>query len=286
MFATFQRSWEMISQSYGVLKKQKTLVLFPILSGFACLLVVISFIAPMLAMPDLMQKISNKGADPQQRNIIFGVVGFAFYFVNYFIIIFFNAALASCAVMHFKGIEPTVGDGLSAAGRRLPQILGWALVAATVGMILRAIQDRSEWLGRIVVGMLGLVWSAVTYLVVPVLAVEGKGPIDSLKRSSELLRRTWGEGLAGGLSFGLIGFLLVLPGILLIFGGAMAGAAINNTPLMFAGIALGAVYLLITAIVLSTLKQIYIAGLYLYAAEGVMPGGYSPELVQGAFHKK
>lgn len=286
MFATFQRSWEMISQSYAVLKKQKTLVLFPILSGVACLLVVISFVAPILAMPDLMQKLSNKGNDPQQRNIIFGVVGFAFYFINYFIIIFFNAALATCAVMHFKGMEPTLGDGLSAAGRRLPQILGWALVAATVGMILRAIQERSEWVGRLVVGMLGLVWTAVTYLVVPVLAVEGKGPIDSLKRSSELLRRTWGEGLAGGLSFGLIGFLLVLPGIILIFGGAMAGAAINNTPLMIAGFVLGAVYLLVTSIVLSTLKQIYIAGLYLYAAEGVMPGGYSPELVQEAFHKK
>ncbi len=286
MFATFQRSWEMISQSYAVLKKQKTLVLFPILSGTACLLVVISFVAPMLAMPDLMQKLSNKGNDPQQRSFIFGVVGFAFYFINYFIIIFFNAALASCAVMHFKGIEPTLGDGLSAAGRRLPQILGWALVAATVGMILRAIQERSEWIGRIVVGMLGLVWSAVTYLVVPVLAIEGKGPIDSLKRSSELLRKTWGEGLAGGLSFGLIGFLLMLPGILLIFGGAMAGAAIQNTALMIAGIVLGVIYLLVTSIVLSTLKQIYIAGLYLYAAEGVMPGGYSPELVQEAFHKK
>ncbi|MFT3878669.1 MAG: DUF6159 family protein [Gemmatales bacterium] len=286
MFDTFRRSWEIITQSYAVLKKQKTLVLFPILSGIACLLVVISFVAPMLAMPDLMQKISNKGNDPQQRNIIFGVVGFAFYFINYFIIIFFNAALASCAVMHFKGIEPTLGDGLSAAGRRLPQILGWALVAATVGMILRAIQERSEWVGRIVVGMLGLVWSAVTYLVVPVLAVEGKGPIDSLKRSSELLRRTWGEGLAGGLSFGLIGFLLVLPGILLIFGGAMAGAAIQNTALMIVGVVLGVIYLLVTSIVLSTLKQIYIAGLYLYAAEGVMPGGYSPELVQEAFHKK
>lgn len=286
MFDTFRRSWEIITQSYAVLKKQKTLVLFPILSGIACLLVVISFVAPMLAMPDLMQKISNKGNDPQQRNIIFGVVGFAFYFINYFIIIFFNAALASCAVMHFKGIEPTLGDGLSAAGRRLPQILGWALVAATVGMILRAIQDRSEWLGRIVVGMLGLVWTAVTYLVVPVLAVEGKGPIDALKRSSELLRRTWGEGLAGGLSFGLIGFLLVLPGILLIFGGAMAGAAIQNTPLMIVGIVLGVIYLLVTSIILSTLKQIYIAGLYLYAAEGVMPGGYSPELVQEAFQKK
>lgn len=286
MFASFERSWDMISQSYAVLKKQKTLVIFPILSGVACLLVVISFIAPILAMPDVLQKLNNKGADAQQRNWIFGVFAFAFYFINYFIIIFFNAALASCAVMHFKGIEPTLGDGLSAASRRFPQILGWAFVAATVGMILRAIQDRSEWVGRIIVGILGLVWTAVTYLVVPVLAVEGKGPIDSLKRSSELLRRTWGEGLAGGLTFGLVGFLLALPGILLLFGGIFGGAAAQSLPLGIVLSVLGVIYLVVVSIILSTLKQIYIAGLYLFAAEGVMPGGFSEDLVQGAFHKK
>jgi Family of unknown function (DUF6159) len=286
MFTSFSRSWEMISQSYAVLKKQKTLVTFPILSGIACLLVAISFLAPMLAMPDLFQKVARRGSDPDVRKWVFTIGGFLFYFINYFIIIFFNAALAACAVMHFKGITPTLGDGLAAAGRRFPQILGWAFVAATVGMILRAIQDRSEWLGRIIVGILGLMWTAVTYLVVPVLAVEGKGPIDSLKRSSELLRRTWGEGLAGGLSFGLVGFLLSLPGLLLIFGGIMSGVAVNNIGLPVLLGVLGMIYLVVISIVLSTLKQIYIAGLYLYAAEGVMPGGFSPELVQDAFQKK
>jgi hypothetical protein len=285
MFDTFSRSWEMISQSYAVLNRQKTLVLFPLLSGVACLVVVLSFLAPMLAMPDLMAKL-KRGGDPEIRKWVYLVGGFLFYFVNYFIIVFFNAALAACAVMHFKGITPTLGDGLAAAGRRLPQILGWAFVAATVGMILRAIQDRSEWVGKIVAGLLGLVWTAVTYLVVPVLAVEGKGPIESLKRSSELLRRTWGEGLTGGLSFGLLGFLLMLPGFLLIFLGVFAAGAANNISLFFACIALGVIYLLVLGIILSTLKQIYIAGLYLYAAEGVMPGGYSPELVQGAFVRK
>jgi len=286
MFDSFSRSWEMISQSYAVLKKQKTLVVFPILSGIACLIVAVSFIAPILAMPDLFQKVARKGGDPEARNWIFAIGGFLFYFINYFIIIFFNAALAACAVMHFKGIDPTLGDGLSAAGRRLPQILGWAFVAATVGMILRAIQDRSEWIGKLIVGFLGLAWTAVTYLVVPVLAVEGKGPIDALKRSGELLRRTWGEGLAGGLTMGLVGFLLTLPGLLLIFAGAMGGAAMQNMMLGGIGIALGVIYLVVISIVLSTLKQIYIAGLYLYAAEGVMPNGFSPDLVQEAFHKK
>lgn len=286
MFDSWSRSWDMISQSYAVLKRQKTLVIFPILSGVACLLVVISFLAPIFAMPDLFQKVAKRGGDPETRNWIFLVGAFLFYFITYFIIIFFNAALCACAVMHFKGIDPSLGDGLAAAGRRLPQIAGWALISATVGMILRAIQERSEWVGKLIVGMLGLVWTAVTYLVVPILAVEGLGPIDSLKRSSELMRRTWGEGLTGGLSFGLIGFLLMLPGVLLIFAGTFAGAGMNNPPLLLAGMVLGAIYLVIVGIILSTLKQIYIAGLYLYAAEGQMPGGFSPELVQGAFVRK
>lgn len=286
MFDSFSRSWEMISQSYAVLKKQKTLVLFPIFSGIACIIVAISFIAPIIAMPDLFQKVAKQGNDPDTRKWIFAIGGFLFYFINYFIIIFFNAALAACAVMHFKGMEPTLGDGLSAAGRRFPQILGWAFVAATVGMILKAIQDRSEWLGRIIVGILGLVWTAVTYLVVPVLAVEGKGPIDALKRSSELLRRTWGEGLAGGLTLGLVGFLLTLPGILLLFGGIFGGAAAQNIGLGVALGTLGIIYLVVISIILSTLKQIYISGLYLYAAEGVMPTGFSEDLVQEAFRKK
>lgn len=286
MFSTFSSSWEMISQSYAVLKKQKTLVLFPMISGICCIIVAISFIAPILAMPDLFQKVARRGGDPDTRQWLFAILGFLFYFINYFIIIFFNAALAACAVMHFKGIQPTLGDGLSAAGRRFPQILGWAFVAATVGMILRAIQDRSEWVGKLIVGFLGLGWTIVTYLVVPVLAVEGKGPIDAIKRSSELLRRAWGEGLAGGVTMGLVGFLLTLPGILLFFGGVFGGFAAQNAALGIVLVALGIIYLVAISIILSTLKQIYIAGLYLFAAEGVMPRGFSEDLVQEAFRKK
>lgn len=286
MFSSFSNSWEMISQSYAVLKKQKTLVLFPIISGICCIIVAISFIAPILAMPDLFQKVARQGNDPDARKWLFAIIGFLFYFINYFIIIFFNAALAACAVMHFKGIQPTLGDGLSAAGRRFPQILGWAFVAATVGMILRAIQDRSEWIGKLVAGILGLAWTIVTYLVVPVLAVEGKGPIDAIKRSSELLRRAWGEGLAGGVTMGLVGFLLTLPGILLFFGGVLGGFAAQNVVLGIVLVALGFIYLVVISIILSTLKQIYIAGLYLFAAEGVMPHGFSEDLVQEAFRRK
>src|SRR5207249_2128973 len=151
MFSTFSRSWEMLGQSYGVLKKQKTLLILPAISGLACLLVMATFAIPFFMNPELAKFLDDARQARQQGDgslrIVFFVLAFAFYFVNYFIIVFFNTALASCAIVHFKGGEPTLGDGLAAAGRRLPQILGWAFVAATVGMILKAIEDRAGKLG-------------------------------------------------------------------------------------------------------------------------------------------
>jgi hypothetical protein len=289
MFWSFGQSWEIIRQSYAVLQKQKTLVLFPILSSLACLVVLISFLAPIFLIPDLFQKVVHAADNVNQqggvrREAVWAVVAFAFYFVNYFIIVFFNAALAACAVVHFKGGEPSMSDGLAAAGRRLPQIAAWALVAATVGMILRAIEERADWIGRIIVGLLGVFWSLATYLVVPILAVEGTGPIEAIKRSTALLSKAWGEGLAGGISLGLVSLLLMLPGFLFILLGVFMANA--SPALMALGIVLGVMYMVVMSVVLSTLKQIYVAGLYLYAAEGRLPMGYSQEVVQGAFRRK
>jgi hypothetical protein len=288
MFSAFSQSWEMIRQSYSVLRRQKTLVLFPILSALACVVVVVSFVAPIFLFPDLLQGLTREAEVGQQpgvqQNVVWLLVTFVFYFINYFIIVFFNSALAACAVIHFKGGEATLADGLAAAGRRLPQIAAWALLAATIGMILRAIEERSQWVGKLVAGLLGVLWTLATYLVVPVLAVEGTGPLAAVKRSTELLRRTWGEGLAGGISLGLLGLLLMLPGLLFIgFGAVLASQSLG---FLAAGIVLAVVYWVATAIILSTLRQIYIAALYLYAAEGQLPMGYSRELVQGAFRTK
>ncbi|HMP02850.1 MAG TPA: DUF6159 family protein [Gemmatales bacterium] len=284
MFQTISRSWSIIGECWDVLKKQKTLLLFPVLSGLACLVVMLSFIAPMLLFPEWAERFMDTARQPQNATTTEQIVGpllaFAFYFVNYFIIVYFNAALASCAIVHFKGGEPTMGDGLAAATRRLPQILAWALVAATVGMILKAIEQRAEKLGRFIVSLIGLAWSVATYLVVPVLAIEGVGPIDALKRSAAILRQKWGEGLAGNLSLGIIGFLACLPGFALI----MVGVALGQAFLLLS--AVGVLYLVAVGLVMSTLKQIYIAALYLYAAEGQIAKGFSADDMQQAFLRK
>jgi hypothetical protein len=202
------------------------------------------------------------------------------------VIVFFNTALVSCAIIRFKGGDPTVSDGLSAAMSRLPQIFGWALLAATVGMILHSIEKRANFVGQIVVSILGLMWSAATYLVVPVLVVEKLGPIDALKRSVLLLRHCWGDGLVGNFSLGLIGFLLAIPGIALIMGAFFLGAAAESLVLGIALGVLGVAYLVVLSIVISALKQIFIAGLYIYAAEEHVPEGFDEELMRTAFCRR
>jgi hypothetical protein len=290
MFERLARGWELAGQSWDVLKRDKELVVFPILSGIACLLVVASFLLPVALVPGLREGIMNlvdqdrPGQNAGMAEVAYAVVLFAFYFVNYLVIVFFNTALVSCAIIRFRGGDPTLGDGLRAAGMRMPQIIGWALLSATVGVILRMIEEKSEWVGQLVAGIIGTVWAVATYLAVPILAVEGVGPVEALKRSAALIRRTWGEGLAGNFGLGLIGFLMHLPGFLLI---VLGGFAFSKTvPLGVALVVLGVFAILAASIVLSTLKQIFIAGLYIYATEERVPSGFSADLMRGAFAPK
>src|SRR5262249_54953434 len=196
-----------------VLRTDKQLIVFPILSGICCLLVLLSFVLPFVLSPQLLNLVDNQVNQGQVPWWGY-VVAFAFYFCNYFVIVFFNSALISCALMRFNGLEPTLGDGFKAAAARLPQILAWALVSATVGVLLKIIENSSEKVGQFIAGLLGLVWGVLTYFVVPVLVVEKLGPIDAIKRSAAILRKTWGESLVANLGIGLIMMVLFLVALL------------------------------------------------------------------------
>jgi hypothetical protein len=160
------------------------------------------------------------------------------------------------------------------------------VIAATVGMILRAISERSSTLGKIVVSLMVLAWNLATYLVVPVLVVENVGPIEAVKRSSGYLKKTWGEQIAGhlgmGAVFGLLGFGTVLAGAVLIVG----AAATESAALIIAVALLVVLALVAIALISSALSGIYAAAVYRYAAEGDTRTFFSPEMVRAAFRRK
>jgi hypothetical protein len=261
-----------------VLLKDKELLLFPLISGICCLLVMASFALPIyftgswtLPKPDATL----------QQVIYYGTL-FLFYFCNYFVMIFFNCGIVACAMIRMGGGDPTVGDGLRAASRRLPAIAGWAFISATVGLLLRLIEQRSEKIGRIVSGLLGMAWTVVSYLVIPILVAEERGPVAAFKESTQLLKKTWGQQLVGNFSFGLMFFLLSLPAFALIAVGIFSGSGVAA----LVCIALAVLYLIGLALVQSALQSIFQAAVYLYARDGQVPDGFQAEFLSGAMAER
>jgi hypothetical protein len=272
----FSYTWSIMGASWEVLKRDKKLLLFPLLSGLCCLIVMASFgVAAVLG--DHIHRPTS-----QTEKVLQWVTLFCFYFVNYFVITFFNVGIVSFAISRMAGGEPTVGGAFREALNRVHLIAAWALVAATVGVVLRMIESRSGKVGQIITSILGSAWSILTFMIVPVLVMENKGPIDAFKSSATLLRKTWGERLIGNFAFGMIFFLLTIPGIVGVIAGVVQLAQHNG---MLGGslIGLSILYFIALALVHSALISIFQAALYLFT-QGVtdQTHGFPVKLLKGA----
>ena len=255
-------TWELAKASARVLKADKELVVLPIISSIASLIVAASFLLPIFI-----------AGDPESPSTVFYIVAFVVYFVTAYITIFFNAALVHAANERMNGGDPTVGSAIRGAAARAGKILPWALISATVSVILRALEERAGILGRIVIGLVGLAWTLVTFLVLPIVVIEGESAVASIKKSANLFKRTWGENVAAQIGFGLLGFLLALPGIGLIVLGVASGTA----AVAIAGIAVGVVWLIGVAVTMAALNGIFQTALYHFAVSGSVPGRYFDE---------
>lgn len=271
------RTWRLMAASWGILKKDRELMLFPALSSVAVLLVLLSFAWPLFDR----QTLESLRTASRDEPFVYAVL-FAFYFCNYFVVIFFNAAAMACALARMRGNDPTVGFGLRSAWQRLPQIVGWALLSSTVGFVLRMIEDRVQVVGRIVAALLGMAWTVTSFLVVPVLVAEGSGPVDAYRRSVALLKRSWGEQIIGNMGFGVIFILLSL----LPVGAVVLAMFTGNRIVLDWTLAIAAVCLIVLALVSSALQAIYHVAIYHYAAEGRAPGGFDEGLLANAFRRK
>jgi len=257
--------WQLTKVSLGVLRREKGLILLPFLSllisgaVWAIFFITIFFFA----------------APTDPFGAWFFYLGLALiYFVTFFVSIYFNAAVMGAAMIRLNGGDPTISDGLKVARENIGRIAGWALLTATIGLILRAISERFGWVGRIIAGVAGAAWNIVTYLVVPVLIFEKKGPWAAVKRSGSLLRQTWGEAAGGYLTLGGIFLLLALPGVLFI----IVGAVIGNLAGVLVGLGIAVVYWLILGLLGSAAQSILVTALYRYATTGQLGFGFPENL--------
>lgn len=279
-----ERSMALARASWSVLQQDRELLVFPVLSGIASIAVALTFLVPVI-----MFGVFQAGADGAAVN--FGPVSmvgtFLFYLVQYSVIFFFNSALVGAAMIRLEGGDPTVSDGLRIAFDRIGAILEYAALAATVGMVLRFIQERAGFLGKLLAGVAGIGWTLATYLAVPVLVHQRLGPIDVVKESAALFRKTWGEQMVGqggiGLVVGLVAFGTGAVGV----GLTVATGMLGFPPFAVLGmVALTATSLLGVAVVGSAMKGIYSAALYRYATAGEAGGAFQGELLSGAFRPK
>ena len=281
------RSWDLVEQSFAVLWSDKELMFFPVLSGISCVIVTFLLLASGAvifapALGNLRALFPHGNPQAIMRSPEATAAIFALYLVNYFVIIFFNVALVGVANSRLTGGNWKFDQGLQLAWQRKWVILQWAFIAATVGMVLRALSERAGFIGRIVVGLIGVAWNLACYFVVPVLAFEDLGPGSALYRSAELFKSTWGERVVGGFSLGLIFFLLMLPGFAIWVGSIQFW---GSTGLLVGGVFMG-LYFLVLSVMSSAVQGIFNAALYRYACDQQVPRGFSKDLFQNAWTER
>jgi Family of unknown function (DUF6159) len=274
-FDRLANGWAITKSSFSILQKNKQLLIFPVLSGISLVMILAIIIVPILA---------SAGWDVGNLNINFDndavpyLFTFLFYLVNYFVVVFFNMALIHCTKLYLAGEEPTIGAGIRFSISRIGVIFSWAIFAATVGTLLKAIQENAGWLGKLVAGGLGIVWGITTFFVVPVIAYENLGPVGAFKRSAEIMKNKWGEGLASTFSLGLIQFIAILIIALVSF---LIATAINP----FIGITLGVLLAFIVMTVISAAETVFISLVY-QNINGNVEEHFNQQLIDGLFTKK
>ncbi len=280
----FARSWQLIQASCDVLRADNALLILPALSGLATTALSVSFAA--LAMSDGITLSAMHGS--RSLNALGPLYAWAFswYVVQYFVVIFFNTALVGAAIALLEGGRPTLGVALKLAFSRIGAVLGYAVISATIGLLLQVLAERLGLLGRLIEATLGLTWTAATFLVVPILAAEGIGPWQAIERSTALLRKTWGENLIGnvGISLvtsmvsGAVGLIGVVGSVLLF----ELGRPVLGAVLLLASITT----LLLIVLVAAALSAIYAAAVYHYAVVGTPPADFDGDLIRDAFTRK
>jgi hypothetical protein len=268
-----RRGWALTKKSWGLLNEHRELIRFPLYGAVATTLLAIVFLGPGLY---LLDQDELAGAIPL---IVIGV------YVLSVVGFYFSVGLAACADMIFRGQDATVSDGLAVARARFSQICGWAAVSTAISLVMGLLENQGGIGGQIAARLVGAAWSLVTFLAVPVIAIEGTGPFQTLKRSASMFRERWGQQITGNIAIGAAIFLIgVLPAAALIVAGVVLWSSAS-----FAGavlVVVGALILAIAMLISRALSGIFGVALYRYALDGEAVGGFTVEDLESAVRRK
>jgi hypothetical protein len=297
----FGRSWVLVKSSLWIINRNKQLLVFPIVTFLCTMMIVLFFLGPPILRPTgysyasaqhwqaIGQSLFTHQGSSQNGFTPFAVGYLAFlYLVSMFVATFFNVAFYHQILAALSGQAVSVGARLKFASTRLKAILMWTLFAGVVGLIIKAIEQRLELVGRIIARLLGIAWSVASVFVIPIIVrdEQSANPLEMLRKSSMILKRTWGEALIGYAGLGFAN-LLILLATLVCLGGAVAASIALNTFWILAFAAAGwFVALFAWSYLTSVASQVYKGALYLYAAEGIVAEPYNQEMLDQAWKFK
>lgn len=264
-----RRGWQLTKKSWGLLRENRDLLRFPLYGAVATIVCAVIVVGPGLYLID-------------DGDVLLGgplaVIGF---YLLALIGFYFSVGLAATADMIFHGRQATVSDGLAVARSRFSQIAGWAAVSTVVGLVLSALENQTGIFGQIFSRVLAVGWSLITFLAAPVVALEGTGPFETLKRSGGLFKSRFGEQVTGNIAIGGAVFLFgILPSMLLIAGGVLVWATASFVGALL--VVLGVIGFAISALISSALSGIFGVALYRYALDGEAVGGFTSEELESA----
>jgi len=267
-----RRGWRLTKKSWGVLREHRELVRFPLYGAAATIVCAVIVVGPGLYLID-------------DGKVWFGgplaVIGF---YLLALVGLYFSVGLAACADMIFHGREATVGDGLAVSRERFSQIAGWAAVSTVVGLVLSALENQGV-LGQIFSRLLAVGWSLITFLAAPVIAFEGTGPFETLKRSSSLFKSRWGQQITGNIAIGgAVALFGILPSALLIVAGVLVWASAGFVGALL--VVIGVIGFAISVLISSALSGIFGVALYRYALDGEAVGGFTAEEMESVVKRK
>jgi len=223
MFERMRRGWELTKKSWGVIRSHPKLTKLPLEGGALALLAVLLLCGPGALLLLLDETAATVGG------VVLIAIG---AYLASFAVVYFNVALAAAADQALHGTEPDLPTAHAVARSRIGVIAAWALVSAAVSAFFSLLRDKGGAAGGVGAAVGGAIWSLVTFLVVPVLAFEGIGPVDAIKRSAHLFRQRWGQQVTGNIVIGgiaglvvVVGALIAALGVALVASGNGAGAA-------------------------------------------------------------
>lgn len=275
----FKGSLRIMKESWAILRQDKEILWFPILSMVTSILAFGLFCLVMFFVVFGGDFAALEEWGEESLGPVDYVVMIIYYTIMYFIVNFFQAGIYIIAHGRMQGQDLTFQDGIRGAQEASGKIFVWSFINATVGVVLHMLAERFKFVGKIVVRLMGAAWGILTYFSLPALVIGQVSVIDSFKMSASTIRKTWGETIIVNLSVGLIFVLILFTGIVV---GITTMVVLPYAYVVLPVMVLMFVFIFAVLIISNALGSIFKLALFEYARTGVVPQGFSPDIIQGA----